>query len=101
MVGKISLISILNTSADSIGQVVITEQSTDVYADITSISQSEFMQAGQIGLKPDLRFDIWETEYNGETILEYNSIRYSIYRTYMKTNGRVELYTEKRVGNES
>lgn len=101
MVGKISLISILNTSADSIGQVVITEQSTDVYADITSISQSEFMQAGQIGLKPDLRFDIWETEYNGETILEYNSIRYSIYRTYMKTNGRIELYTEKRVGNES
>ena len=100
MVKEIALINIKGTSVDNIGQITVIEEKTDVIATVSSITQSEFMSAGQIGLKPDLRFEIWAFEYAGETFLEMDGVRYSIYRTYARPDGRTELYTERRVGNE-
>lgn len=100
MVNTISLISITGYTTDSIGQVIPTEERMDVIAEISSISQSEFMDAGQIGLKPDLRFEIWTAEYDGQENVEMDGIRYSVYRTYKRPDGRTELYTERRSGDE-
>ena len=97
MVSKIKLITRTFTT-DSIGQSIPMPITTDVIADVSSISQSEFMQAGQIGLKPEYQFRIWEKEYGGQRQLEYEDKVYSVYRTYRAKDGRVELYTEERIG---
>lgn len=99
MVGVIDLIAILNTTKDSIGQVIPVTTETNLICDVSSISMSEFMSAGQIGLKPALRFLIWDTEYNDEQEVRYNGQLYSVYRTFLRDDGRVELYTEKRTGD--
>lgn len=95
---KIYLQTIAYT-VDSIGQrkAVITE--TPVFALVESVGMNEFFQAGEQGLKPDLRFVVWLTEYEGQENLRYDSDVYSVYRTYRRKDGRIELYTQKRVGD--
>lgn len=38
-------------------------------------------------------------EYHGESICEFNRIRYTIYRTYLARNEMIELYVQKEQGN--
>lgn len=95
---KIKLIANAYTS-DSIGQLIPTESEKSVFAKIRSASQSEFFNAGENGLKPDKVFDVLMTEYEGQMRVKYDNDNYSVYRTYLRDDGRVELYTEKRVGD--
>ena len=95
---KIYLLTIAY-SIDSIGQRKETASEKCVFALVESVSMNEFFQAGEIGLKPDLKFTIWLTEYEGQENLRYKSDIYSIYRTYRRKDGRVELYAQKRVGD--
>lgn len=99
MISEITLIGKVAQTKDALGQIVYEDSKTTVYANVESVTQSEFMNAGQMGFKPELRFLVWRTEYSGETIVDYSGNRYSIYRTYEATNGRIELYAERRVGS--
>lgn len=72
---------------------------THVYADRRSISQSEFMDAGLNDLKPEVRFDVFTFEYNGELTVEEGDKVYSVYRTY-EAGDKTELYCEARKGDE-
>lgn len=99
MIDAVELIGKTTATVDSIGQRVYEEEKTAVFADIESITQSEFLAAGQTGHKPELKFLIWRADYKGQQFVDYNNKRYSIYRTYEAKNGRIELYAEKRAGN--
>lgn len=99
MIASISLITKTAGEKDALGQIPMTDFKTEVYADVGSITQSEFMNAGQMGFRPELRFKVWRSEYSGESIVEYDGKYYSIYRTYEADNGRIELYAERRVGS--
>lgn len=94
---KIKLITNAYTS-DSIGQMIPTESDKSVFAIVRSASQSEFFNAGEAGLKPDKVFDVLMTEYEGQMRVKHEGEVYSVYRTYIRDDGRIELYTEKRVG---
>lgn len=96
---KISLISIEYTQ-DELGEWIETRETTDVFAIVESVSMSEYYQAGQQGLKPEYRFAVWMNEYHNEDIIEYNSKVYSVYRTYRRKDGRIELYVNERKGDE-
>ena len=100
MVEEVYLLKIDTTTTDAIGQIIPTEVSHKVMAYVTSVSLDEFMQAGQIGLKPEYRLLVWSHEYEGETNLTMGGIRYSIYRTYKRPDGRTEIYVERRSGDE-
>ena len=95
---KIKLISNAYT-CDSIGQFVPTESEKSVFAIVRSASQSEFFNAGENGFKPDKVFDVLMTEYEGQMRVKYGNDIYSIYRSYVRDDGRIELYTEMRVGD--
>lgn len=99
MITEIKLIK-KTYSANAIGDQIATETKRTVFAELSSVSEREFFDAGQNGLKPDRKFTVKTCEYEHEDALEYNSQQYSIYRTYERGDGRVELYTERRVGNE-
>lgn len=90
------------TEKDSLNQVVEDERTTNtVFAEISSVSQTEFFSAGRLGLQPSLKCVIYDFEYGGEPIVKWNGKLYSVYRTYL-VNGtdKIELYLEERGGTK-
>ena len=83
---------------DDIGNQLATESENSVFATIESISQSEFFSAGQSGFKPDYKVVIWGFEHTNEGIVELDSVRYSVYRTFLRKDEKIELYLSKKVG---
>lgn len=97
----INLIAIV-TEKDDLNQVVEEERTTNtVYAEISSVSQTEFFSGGRIGLTPSLKAVIYDFEYNGEPIAKWNGKCYSIYRTFaVNGSDKLELYLEERGGTK-
>jgi SPP1 family predicted phage head-tail adaptor len=85
---------------DSIGQQVKAYTYRKIYVKEKSVPQSEFFSAGQREIKPSAVFIIRDGEYEGETMLRYNNVVYSIYRTYKVKNEMIELYAEVRKGDK-
>ena len=94
---KISLISKTYT-IDSIGVPVETEASSEVFALVSSVGQTEFFQAGQAGLKPAAVYAVKSWEYSGEDEIDVNGERFAVYRTYARVDGRTELYVRRKKG---
>ena len=69
-----------------------------VFAEVSSVGQSEWFEGGRNGLNPEYRFRMFKYDYQGESLVKYNNVVYSIYRTYVDRNEIVELYAEKREG---
>lgn len=76
-----------------------TEHSRMVFANVRSVTRDEFFNAGRNGLNPEYSFVVFFGDYAGEKIVEYNGMRYTIYRTYQARNDLIELYVERREGN--
>lgn len=83
---------------DAIGQMIPQEHRKDVYCNISSVSASEWFEAGANGFKPEYRATLFFYDYDGEMTAELDGISYGIYRTYMGRNETVELYLERKAG---
>ena len=82
---------------------IISEQPTErmVLADVVSVSLSEWSEGGRNGLNPELRFTMFAPDYHGEEILKYKDRYFTVYRTYMARNNKVDLYCERRHGTDN
>ena len=70
----------------------IPKKSEDVFAEILSISQTEFYQAQTSDKKPEIKFKITDyLDYQGQKYLVYDDIRYKIMRTYRTKNNELEI----------
>ena len=100
---KNTLISLITFTAgvDEDGFPTETEEdSTDVWASVTSIDRQEFYASGQRNLKPEIRATIWFSEYNGEEVVEIDGERFGVYRTYRREySDEIELYLERKAGD--
>lgn len=85
---------------DSIGQWIETVESRAVYGQMTSVTATEFFSAGQNGISPEFRLTMFAPDYQGERDLCYDGRIYSIYRTYYGRNDQLELYVERRRGDD-
>lgn len=83
---------------NSIGEWISTETPRRVYANVSSVSASEYFNASQIGLNPEVRFTMFAPDYDGELIVDYNGIRYSVYRIYRATTDKMEIYAQREAG---
>lgn len=81
---------------DGIGQRIETELPEMVYCALSSISQREYTNTMKLGLKAERIIVIDHDEYDGQKVVEYNRIKYSIYRTFVRSDGDIELYCEVR-----
>ena len=75
-----------------------TVTSTPAYAQVNSVTRSEFFEGGRNGLNPEFMFSMNFGNYHGERILEYNGATYSVYRTYQGRTDTIELYVERKGG---
>jgi len=97
---KIALIT-TEYGQDDLGEWTETQTKTEVFAMVNSVTMSEFYQAGLQGFKPDYRFSVWVTEYDDQELVEYKGKVYSVYRTYRRDDGRIELYVNEKKGEEN
>lgn len=81
------------------GVWVETITSTNVFAQVDSVTRAEFFEGGRNGLNPEYRMTMFSGDYNGEKMLIYNGNTYSIYRTYMAKTDTIELYVERKGGS--
>lgn len=84
-------------SVDTYGNEYATETPRTIFAGIDSISQSEFYAAANTELNPEFKFSVFFGDYQGEELLEYNGVRYWIYRTF-RAGDYMELYAERKTG---
>lgn len=93
---KIKLIA-TSFQPDAIGQNIPTETYTEVFAITKDVSRDEYNNPVD-GLRPAKVFRVLVTEYHDEEFIEYNGTRYTIYRTYLRNDARIELYAGERIG---
>ena len=72
-----------------------------VFANVTSVSLSEWTEGARIGLNPELRFTMFAPDYHGEEILKCDDKYFSIYRTYHGRNDTIDLYCERKNGTDN
>lgn len=83
---------------DAYGVSKAVKTSREVMAQVNSVTASEFFDGGRNGLNPEYKFTIFLFDYEGERVIEYNGLRYAVYRTYEGRNDNLELYCERKGG---
>lgn len=87
----ITLLTITEAEND-IGDLVETITKKEVYAQVRSIGMKEKYEAFAVGLKPELTFVLADYyDYDDQEFIEYNSVRYSVLRTYRKITNEIEI----------
>lgn len=72
---------------------------TFAFANKISIKQQEHYNANQLGLKPEVAFEVREETYQGQTRVKYNGKEYKLIRTFDNfKNGTIELYLTSELG---
>lgn len=81
------------------GVLVPETQKRKIYADVSSVTGTEWFEGGRNGLNPEFRMRVFAPDYEGEKVIEYNNVQYTIYRTYLGRNDILELYVQRKMGN--
>lgn len=87
-------------SQNEYGVMLPNEIERMVYADVTSVSGAEWFEGGRNGINPEYRLRMFAPDYQGEEVLRLGETYYTVYRTFIARNDIIELYVEKRKGND-
>lgn len=85
---------------DELGIYRKEETARTVFANVTSVSMTEWFEGGRNGLNPEYRVTMFKFDYEGEKVMQIGDVRYTVYRTYERRDDLIELYVQKRKGNE-
>lgn len=80
------------------GVLIPTITKRKIFANVTSVTATEWFEGGRNGLNPELRMRVFAPEYHGEEVVQYNGNFYAIYRTYTARDDTMELYVERKKG---
>lgn len=94
------VIELLSTTIidDDLGNQIEKEEPRQVFANRMRVTTKERYEAGNQGLKPSKRFEMYSFEYNGETKLKYENVIYHIVDVDERGE-KVHLLCEKDVGS--
>ncbi|WP_460017865.1 phage head closure protein [Lactovum odontotermitis] len=84
---------------DNLQQVLKSYDKHKVFANKFSISKMEFSAAGQLGLKPDVAYQVLTSEYAGEEFVEIDGLRYHVYRS-QENGDKTVLYLQREVADD-
>lgn len=89
---------------DNIGNQLFNETEREVFCDIYKVGQNEFFKAATADLKAELKAIVHVSDYQGEkdAVLSCERFgitdkKYSIYRTFLKSEEQIELYLCDRI----
>lgn len=69
-----------------------------VFANVQSVSRTEWFEGGRSGLNPEFKMTVFGPDYKGEQAVEYNGQTYDVYRTYAAKTDTLELYVQRKQG---
>ena len=86
---------------DEYGNEKITYEKRKVYVMPRGVYSSEFYNAAQAGLHPEITFEMTNrADYNGERLIEFEDVVYNIIRDdWNAQKDKISLVCEKRVVN--
>lgn len=91
----------LTIGTDEYGNVTGAEEKrTDVLCAPLSVTRTEFYSAAQAGLNPTNVFEINGFEYGGESLIEFEGVKYSVIRSYQTDYETVQLTCERKPKDE-
>lgn len=101
-IGRVNMISLddvcqlISTELvqDELGQFVEVESPYMVFCSKLSITRAEYHSSGSLGHKPEIMLIVDADTYQNEIKLEYDNKKYSIYKTFQRVDGFMELYCE-------
>ena len=96
-----SVITLIDTprTQDENGAFHIGEETArTVFANVKSVAGTEFQDGFRNGLNPQFVFTMFRYDYKGESAVEYEGSRYSVYRTFRRGADMVELHAERKGG---
>lgn len=71
----------------------------EIFCQVHSVSRAEFFDGGRNGLNPSYEFTVFAEDYWDESVVEYRSEQYGVYRTYrVPESDYLELYVERKGG---
>ena len=74
----------------------ITESEREVFAEIRSVTRSEYYNALNAGIQPEYVFKLTaEEDYQKEHFLRYDGLKYRIVRTFLTDDGGIEITAER------
>lgn len=84
----------------SLGQhIPAKEAREEVLVTCESVSRREWMDAGRNGLNPEIMLKTAAVNYSGEKEIEYEGVRYAVYRTFNPPDSDdIELYLQRKAG---
>ncbi len=89
-----------NIDEDGIGNQDETDvKETPVFCDEKSVTRSEFWAAGTNDVTPEIVLVVRPYEFNGETRVDYNGVRYRIIRSYKTGPEDMELICGRGIGD--
>jgi len=84
--------------SDDIGNQIATETEKTVFCAELPITSAERTNTAINGIKPEVCLVVDYESYDEQKLINYNGVRYSVYRKYPRSDGMVELYCAKKVG---
>jgi len=81
----------ITSGVDTDGYPVETVTKNTVWANVKSITRSEFYSANAVDINLTHTFEIHTEDYGGETEVEYQEKVFDVVRTFQKGLGTVEL----------
>ena len=67
------------------------ETSREVFANVKSVTRGEFYASLKSGINMTIAFNVRSVDYQNEKIIEHDSKRYKVIRTYIKDGEIMEL----------
>ncbi len=89
-----TLISQVTTGKDSLGQPIIEEKPFMIFCSKLSITRAEYATAGQLGFKPDMLLIVDSDSYDEEKYVDYYGKKFTIYKSFMRSDNFTEIYCE-------
>lgn len=86
-------------TTDEIGNQVPTEVESVILCSKKSVARSEFYNAAVKGLRPEIVFVAHPYEYDGQTKVKFEGVKYNVIRTYETSSEDIELTCEKVATN--
>ena len=87
------------STVDDWGNPIESLEEWEVFAERTSVRQSEFYQAAAQGMKPSVVFEIYAEEFREAESILSEGIEFSIIRTFQKTLDRLEVICERKLAD--
>lgn len=86
----------VSVALDSFGDVTKSYVETTVWANVKSVTRSEFYSANMAGIKVDIVFEVHAEDWSNQQEVTYATKAYEVIRAYQKGLGTVELMCVQR-----